>query len=127
MSSSSPAKPVSLTEIQTISTDAKHDGREMVILDVRRPNEFDAGHVPNAVNLQVDELENALKLPKDEFKKTYNFELPSQDSDTQGVVVYCGGGGRAARAAGYLSDAKYQDNLYIYSPGWREFSTTIKK
>ncbi|KAJ2397409.1 hypothetical protein GGI23_003547 [Coemansia sp. RSA 2559] len=123
----SPAKPVSLSEIQTISTDAKHDGRKIVILDVRKPSEFDAGHVPNAINLHVDELQDALKLPKDQFKETYGFELPPQNSDTSGVVVYCGGGGRAARAASYLADAKFQDNLYIYSPGWKEFSTTIKK
>ncbi|KAJ2538634.1 Thiosulfate sulfurtransferase rdl2, mitochondrial, partial [Coemansia sp. RSA 1933] len=98
-SMSSQAKPVSLADIQTISTDAKHDGRNMVILDVRRPAEYEAGHVPNAINLQVDELQEALKLPKDQFKKSYNFDLPSPDSDTEGVVVYCGGGGRAARAA----------------------------
>ncbi|KAJ2508467.1 hypothetical protein GGI11_006077 [Coemansia sp. RSA 2049] len=126
MSSSSPAKPVSLAEITAISSDGKHDGREMVMLDVRSPSEFDAGHVPNAFNLPVDEIQDALRLPSDQFKDTYKFELPAQDSSAQGVVVYCQRGGRAARAAGYFADAKYADNLYIYGPGWSEFAATVK-
>ncbi|NOY43421.1 MAG: FAD-dependent oxidoreductase [Planctomycetes bacterium] len=37
------------------------------ILDVRSPAEFEAGHVPGAVNISVDELRNRLdELPKDQ-------------------------------------------------------------
>ena len=36
------------------------------VLDVRTPEEFDAGHIPSAVNIPVDELRNRLsELPRD--------------------------------------------------------------
>ncbi|KAI9499811.1 thiosulfate sulfurtransferase activity protein [Coemansia spiralis] len=116
----SSAKPISLNEIQSISKTGEHNGHKLIIIDVRNPSEFSAGHVPNAHNVPVDDLQRALALPKDKFRSEYNFELPTKDDE--GVVVYCQRGGRAARAAGYLAAAQYADNLYIYSPGWSEFS-----
>jgi rhodanese-related sulfurtransferase len=60
-----------------------------VIVDVRSPAEFAAGHVPGATNLPVDELGARLS------------EVPADRM----VVVYCASGMRSARAAGMLRAA----------------------
>ncbi|MEX0446351.1 rhodanese-like domain-containing protein [Xenorhabdus sp. SGI246] len=45
------------------------------LLDVRPKEEFEQGHLPNAINIPVDELENRLD------------ELPSR----QDIIAYCRG------------------------------------
>jgi len=58
---------------------------DVIILDVRRPNEFAEGHIPNAVLLPSGELwENATTL------------LPDKN---QVILVYCRVGGRSSVAA----------------------------
>jgi rhodanese-related sulfurtransferase len=57
------------------------------LLDVRSPGEFDAGHLPGAVNVPVQELEARLA------------EVGAADHD---VVVYCRSGHRSASAAELL-------------------------
>ena len=42
------------------------DGPGYFVVDVRTPQEFDAGHIPGAVNVPVDELRSRLgELPRD--------------------------------------------------------------
>jgi len=58
---------------------------DVIILDVRRPNEFAEGHIPNAVLLPSGELwENATTV------------LPDKN---QVILVYCRAGGRSSVAA----------------------------
>ncbi|HEU5249244.1 MAG TPA: rhodanese-like domain-containing protein [Thermoanaerobaculia bacterium] len=59
----------------------------MLIVDVRSPTEFAAGHVDGAVNIPLDVLEaRAPEIPRDAL-----------------VVTVCGkGGGRSAQAADLL-------------------------
>ena len=61
-----------------------------LLLDVRSPEEFAAGHLPGAVNIAVQELPARVS------------EVGSKDRP---VVVYCAAGPRAARAARLLADA----------------------
>ena len=72
---------------------------DVLILDVRTPDEFRAGHVPDALNIPHDQL--AARLP----------ELGS-DPDRP-VVVYCERGGRAGQAAEVLLDAGYGSVLHL--------------
>ena len=74
-----------------------HDGREKVksgalLLDVRTPEEFRAGHVDGARNIPVQELARRLG------------ELGPK---TQHVVVYCKSGGRSGAAAQMLRSQGY--------------------
>ena len=62
-----------------------------LLVDVRTREEFAAGHVPGAVNLPVQELDQRMS------------ELP-RDRD---LVLYCRSGHRSGRAAGMLKDAGY--------------------
>ncbi|KAJ2161118.1 hypothetical protein GGF46_001707 [Coemansia sp. RSA 552] len=109
-------------DVTEISRTGKFADRAMKIIDVRGPAEYAAGHVNHALNVPVDQLEKALQMKPADFENEYKFALPPPDSK-DGIVVYCQRGGRAARAAAMLKNANYTDNLYIYSPGWSEYST----
>lgn len=63
-----------------------------VLLDVRTPEEFAAGHVEGAVNIPVQELEHRLE------------KLPKKD---QPIVIYCRSGRRSASAQQLLERAGY--------------------
>lgn len=59
-----------------------------LLLDVRTPAEFASGHVPGAVNVPVQELE----------QKWASLKIPAE----RPVVVYCRSGARSARAKSML-------------------------
>ena len=65
-----------------------------VLLDVRSPQEFAGSHLPEAVNIPVNQLDAHL----DEVRR---FNRP--------VVVYCASGMRSNRATGILRSAEIQD------------------
>lgn len=70
-----------------------------LILDVRTPEEFSAGHVPNAINIPHDQVEGRLS------------EIASHRDSP--VVVYCERGGRAGRAATVLAEAGFSDLQHL--------------
>ena len=62
---------LSVEELDTLTADADRARRPFVI-DVRMPTEFAAGHLPDAVNVPVDELRSRLnELPRDRRLVTY--------------------------------------------------------
>lgn len=64
-----------------------------VILDVRRPDEFAAGHIPNAINVPNETI-GAEEIP----------ELPEKD---QLIMVYCRSGRRSKEASEKLVKLGY--------------------
>jgi len=66
---------------------------ELVLVDVREPNEFTAGHVPGAINLPLSRFDPAA-LPKPEGKQ---------------VVVMCRSGHRAGQAQAIAAAAGRTD------------------
>lgn len=76
-------------QIQEIDANsaAQHIGTGAVVIDVREPGEFDAGHLPNAVNIPRGVLE---------FKTTDHPALANKDAE---ILLYCKTGGRSALAA----------------------------
>ena len=64
-----------------------------IILDVRRPDEFVAGHIPNAINVPNETIGTA-EIP----------ELPDKD---QLIMVYCRSGRRSKEAAEKLVKLGY--------------------
>lgn len=69
--------------------------QDAVVIDVRTPDEFAAGHLRRATNIPVDQLQARLA---DVDSLVYG------DSHTP-IVVYCSKGGRAARAKQILEGA----------------------
>jgi phage shock protein E len=75
---------------------------DVVVLDVRTPQEYAQGHVPGALNIDVSSpsfADEIATLPKD---VTY--------------VVYCRSGNRSADAAARMADAGFTD-LYDVDAG----------
>src|SRR5262245_4545473 len=89
-------------------------GNAPVILDVRTPEEFGAGHIPGALNVPVDQL--AARLPELGIAKTSE------------VVVHCERGPRAAKAEAILGESGYQNvvDLQGHMKGWRESGLPVE-
>ena len=64
-----------------------------IILDVRRPNEYAAGHIPNAINVPNESIGTS-DIP----------ELPNKD---QLIMVYCRSGRRSKEASEKLVKLGY--------------------
>lgn len=69
------------------------EGGDYIILDVRRADEFAAGHIPGAVNIANEEIGNA--EPEG---------LPDKE---QRIYVYCRSGNRSKQAAAKLAAMGY--------------------
>lgn len=83
------------------------EDKNIVVLDVRTPGEYSEGHVPSALNIPYDEIEDEVaKKVKD--KK-------------QQIVVYCRSGYRASKAEATLADLGYSNILHLDGDmlGWK--------
>ena len=76
------------------------DTQEVIVLDVREQDEFDAGHIPGAVLLPVGTI----------TKDTAAAVIPELDSV---VLVYCRSGNRSKTASRALADLGYS-NVYEF-------------
>ncbi len=70
-------------------------GATFTLLDVRRPDEYENGHIPGA-----------LLLTDTEIRDRAEDELPQKDAT---IIVYCRSGVRSANAARLLRDMGYTD------------------
>ena len=79
------------------------------VVDVRRPYEWEAGHIPGATHIEINDLAaNAEALPRD-----------------RPVVFYCRSGSRSALAAAAFRQAGWdaynlEGGLYAWLDGGRE-------
>ena len=73
---------------------AMMDTQEVIVLDVREQDEFDAGHIPGAVLLPVGTITQDAAAAV----------IPGLDSV---VLVYCRSGNRSKKAAQALADLGY--------------------
>jgi rhodanese-related sulfurtransferase len=71
----------------------------MVILDVRTPEEYAAGHVPGAINIPYTHLPARLS------------EIP--DAGDKEIVLYCATGVRSERAAERMREQGYTRLLHL--------------
>lgn len=66
----------------------------VVLLDVRTQSEYDAGHIPNAILIDVTQADFLLKCKQ---------QLPLDKT----IALYCRSGNRSKKAAQLLSQEKY--------------------
>ena len=105
---------VSEAKAETEQTDAAsvHDavgsGEDVTVLDVREPDEFEAGHIPGAK-----------PLPRGLLEYKAAEELPDKDAR---IVVHCALGGRGSLAAKSLKEMGYTNvaNMEGGLSAWRE-------
>lgn len=71
-----------------------------VIIDVRTPGEYAAGHIPNAINIDIASAEFPDKINALDRNKDY--------------YVYCRSGGRSATACQYMSSVGFKNVYNLY-------------
>lgn len=89
-----------------------------VLIDVRTKEEYEAGYIPGAVNINRGQLE--FKIWKEETWDELGLYIPEK---TDLIVVYCRTGGRSALAAKSLMDLGYQ-NVKSLKDGWKFWNET---
>ena len=77
-------------------------GEQIVVIDVREPEEFARGKIPGAYT-----------IPRGVLEMQVDGRLPLETT----VVLYCGAGGRSALAAKSLADMGY-DKVENLQGGW---------
>ncbi len=111
------AEPPAVPTIGAQELVARETARDpaLVVLDVRTPEEFAAGHVPGAINVPHDQIEGRLA------------ELaPLRDKD---VVVYCKSGRRSALALDVLGKNGYTRLRHLEGdlPAWEAAGGPVEK
>ena len=81
----------SITMDEAVTMMAQETG--YIILDVRRPDEFAAGHIPNAINVPNETIGTA--------------EIPELPDKNQLIMVYCRSGRRSKEASEKLVKLGY--------------------
>ena len=70
-------------------------GKDIVILDVRTPQEYAEGHIPGAIN-----------VPNETIGQGEIAELPQKDQE---ILVYCRSGNRSKQASQKLAQLGYKN------------------
>lgn len=104
------------TEITTLDI-TKFDpdtAKRGVLIDVRTPEEYSEGHLPNAINIDVEDDSFAEKM--DVLKKNKN------------VYLYCKTGKRSARAVAIADTLGFKNifNLDGGFIGWKEAGKAVE-
>jgi len=94
-------KRISLEEFEKMRKD-----KGAVVLDVRTPREFEAGHVPGAVNIPWQSRDFDKQVEKLDKSKTY--------------LVHCYSGTRSAAATKEMTKLNF-DHLFDFSGGMRAY------
>ena len=105
------AEDETIAEVTSISVEEVYDiiknNQDYIILDVRTKEEFNEGHLEDAILIPVSELESRLgELPKD-----------------KPIITYCKSGGRSGNAAEILVDNGFKEVYDMTGKGiieWEE-------
>ncbi|XP_026093278.1 thiosulfate:glutathione sulfurtransferase-like [Carassius auratus] len=72
---------------------AKHS---VQLFDVRNTDEFQAGRIPDSVNIPLGQLEESLKLPPQQFQLQFGVKAPEKEDNN--IVFHCRSGKRSLTA-----------------------------
>ncbi|XP_020853989.1 thiosulfate sulfurtransferase/rhodanese-like domain-containing protein 3 [Phascolarctos cinereus] len=91
-----------------------------LLIDVREPWEIlEYGKIPGFLNIPLGEIDQALQMDSEDFKKKYNQDMPSK-SDT--LVFSCLGGVRSKKALNTALSLGYKSARH-YPGGWKEWES----
>jgi rhodanese-related sulfurtransferase len=100
-------KNVDVTEFEKLRAD-----KQNVVLDVRTQKEYEAGHIPGAVHIDVNSADFPEKVARLEKDKTY--------------LVHCAAGVRSAKACDKMSHLAFP-KLYNLEGGLKAWETAGNK
>lgn len=87
-------------------------GKDVQLIDVRTPKEYNLGHIDDAINIDISDKEN--------FKKQI-----SKLNTKEPIYIYCHSGGRSNRASKILEELSFT-TIYDFSGGWKAWSKQLK-
>lgn len=88
-------------------------GRKILLIDVRTPGEFGAGHPPDALNVPLPQLQARMK----------QFQVPKPVE----VVVVCRSAGAASQAVNELVKMGYSKAAYTLFQDWEKAGLKLEK
>lgn len=97
---------VTKIDIETLKKNAID--KDVQLVDVRTPEEYKQGHIDDAININISELE------------AFKTNISSLDK-SQAIYIYCHKGGRSNKASEVLKAAGFTE-IYDYSGGWSQWS-----
>ena len=105
-----PARNVGVNEFEKLIA-----AKTNVVLDVRTAKEFQAGHIPGALNIDFNSPDFAQKIAALDKSKTY--------------LVHCAAGVRSAKACRLMEQAAFVDlvNLEPGFRGWEKAGKPVEK
>ena len=83
-------------------------GKDVQLVDVRTAKEYNAGHIDDAINIDITDKGN--------FKK----EISKLDK-SKPIYIYCHMGGRSNRASKVLTTEGFKE-IYDFSGGWNAWN-----
>ncbi len=105
--------PSSTIEVSYTDIDIKQakrmveQGKDIVILDVRTPEEVAAGKIANSINIDINATDFRTKLNALDRKKVY--------------LVYCHAGGRSAKASNIMREMNFLQ-VFNMKDGFRDWN-----
>jgi rhodanese-related sulfurtransferase len=84
-----------------------------IVIDVRTPEEYSKGHIPEAINIPITELPQRIR----------NMHVPKGTT----IVTMCDHGGRSSRAALELEKMGYRTASFCRIDSWKKDGYQIKK
>lgn len=100
-------KTDAVTTIQAEDIKQYYDNADYVILDVRKPSEFENEHIKNAINIQLSEID--LRAGELDGDKKY--------------IIHCAAGYRSMMAASILKEKGF-NNFVNVAGGWGSIKKT---
>ncbi len=97
-----------ITEISPKDAAAKLNSGDAVVVDVREKDEWDEGHIPDAIHMS---------------RGTIELDIEEKVPDRNAMIIcHCGGGGRSALAAESLQKMGYK-NVRSMAGGFKAWKT----
>jgi rhodanese-related sulfurtransferase len=91
--------------------------KNTVLVDVRNPDEYVDGHIPEAINLPLEKLEEAANGSGVDFTTAFSVPLPDKN---QAIVLSCLKGKRASKACEILVGLGYT-NVRVYHGSFKDW------
>ncbi|KAL2085135.1 hypothetical protein ACEWY4_018455 [Coilia grayii] len=97
--------------------------KNVQLFDVRNPDEFQAGRIPGAVNIPLDNLEPSLKLSPQHFELLFEAKAPGKEDGN--IVFHCQRGRRSASALDIARRLGYTRARH-FAGGYKEWAEQKK-
>jgi rhodanese-related sulfurtransferase len=100
-------KTIEVIDIETVKTEVI--GKDVQLVDVRTPDEYDAGHIDDAINIDIMNM------------KIFAAKFDELDKEKP-IYIYCKLGGRSNKASKVLEEMGFV-TIYDYSGGYDEWKS----